>query len=69
MSHSLQQSETLAPDDGLPEGFEYRRNRSVDQKNKHKRQRSIRQGIDAYYQHRNHTDDYDDDFEDDNWYH
>ncbi len=73
MSRPLLESETLSPDDGLPESFEYRRNRSIQQKCKRHRAQSIRQGIDAYFSKNapdgSWDDDLDEDGDDQGWYH
>ncbi len=73
MSRPLLESDTFSPDDGLPESFEYRRNRSIQQKSKRRRAQSIRQGIDAYFNKSDPNNDWDDDLDEDGddqeWYH
>ncbi|WP_281646914.1 hypothetical protein [Parendozoicomonas sp. Alg238-R29] len=78
MPRATTDSESLSPDDGLPERLELRRKKSNQQRCKRKRARSIRKGIETYFERKNLKDaigdDYDeedfDDFEeDDDWYH
>ena len=78
MPRANSDSESLSQDDGLPDGLELRRKKSVNQKCKRKKARSIRKGIDSYFERRNlkdqlgddfDDDDFDDFEDDDNWYH
>ena len=78
MPRATADSESLSPDDGLPDGLEYRRRKSQQQKCKRKRARSIRKGIDSYFERQNLKDQLGDDFQDDDfedmeedesWYH
>ena len=77
MPRATTDSESLAPDDGLPDGLDIRREKSQHQKCKRKRARSIRKGIDNYFERKSLKeqlgDDFDDDFddieEDESWYH
>ncbi|CAM3785237.1 PA3496 family putative envelope integrity protein [Parendozoicomonas haliclonae] len=77
MSRPQYESETFAPGDGLPEGLEHRKSKSERQRCKRKRARSIRKGIDSYFEKKNLRDQIGDDFDDDDldmgeeesWYH
>ena len=77
MSRENTDSESLSQDDGLPDGLELRRRKSVNQRCKRKKARSIRKGIESYFERKNLKDQLGDDFEDDDledyededWYH
>lgn len=78
MPRATSDSESLSPDDGLPDGLEMRRKKSQNQRCKRKRARSIRKGIDNYFERKSlkdslgdeyNEDDFDDFEEDDDWYH
>ena len=65
MPRAITDSESLAPDDGLPDGLDYRREKSQIQKCKRKRARSIRSGIDNYFERKTLKNELGDDFDDD----
>ncbi|MTI15071.1 PA3496 family putative envelope integrity protein [Sansalvadorimonas verongulae] len=78
MPRATTDSESLSPDDGLPGGLEIRRKKSRHSKCKRKRARSIRKGIDHYFERKNlkdalgdeyDEDDFEDFEEDEDWYH
>ncbi len=78
MPRANTESEGLSPDDGLPDGLELRRRKSVNQKCKRKKARSIRKGIESYFERKQlknqlgdefDEDDFEDFEDDDNWYH
>ena len=78
MPRTNTESEDLSPDDGLPDGLELRRRKSVNQKCKRKKARSIRKGIESYFERKQlkdqlgdefDEDDFDDFEDDDSWYH
>ena len=77
MSRPHYEVESFSPDDGLPEGLEYRKQKSKNERCKRKRARSIRKGIDSYFERKNlreelgdsyDDDDFDDVKDDDSWY-